>query len=323
MLRLAVTAFALGLLAPAGALAPAARAQAAAPAGVPVRDHGLVGTWFAPASGRRGPVILVLGGSEGGEQTVKRLGAAFAAQGYGVLALAWFGAEGLPPHLQEIPLEYFGRAIDWIEAQPLADAGRIGLYGVSKGGEAALLIASRHSEIKAVAAAVPSSVVWQGINMTDWTSVKSSFSLDGRPVAFVPYDASAPFTTVLDLYERSLRHLDKHPEAAIPVERIAGPVLLLSGRQDALWPSSAMADQVIARLDAKGFKHPHRHLAYAEAGHVGVVPPLEASGGGSGAAPPNPAFPLGGTPEGNKAARAEAWAQTLAFFAEALGGPSK
>lgn len=318
-----IAVFALALAAPLaaapGPLAAQTAPAAVPPASVPVRDNGLVATWYPPASGKKGPVILVLGGSEGGETMVNYLGKAFSAKGYGVLALAWFQAEGLPPHLQEIPLEYFGKAIDWIEAQPLADAKRIGLYGVSKGGEAALLIASRHPEIRAVTAVVPSSVVWQGINFTNYMDVKSSFSVAGKPVAYLPYDQSAPFTSVLDLYERSLKFADKHPEAAIPVERINGPVLLLSGRQDALWPSSAMSDQVIARLDAKGFRHKHVHFAYDNAGHTGVVPPFEERPGASGSGE----FNMGGTPEGNKAAREDAWAKTQAFFAEALGGRDK
>jgi dienelactone hydrolase len=323
MRKLTLATLALGLcalpLGQAGAGAQTAPAvEKTAPASVKVRENGLVATWYPPASGRKGPVLLVLGGSEGGEAMVGLMGRAFAEQGYGVLALAWFQAEGLPPHLQDVPLEYFAKAIDWIEAQPLADAKRIGIYGVSKGGETALLIASRHPEIKAVVAAVPSSVVWQGINFTDYMSVKSSFSAGGRPVAYVPYDQSAPFTSVLDLYQRSLKHIGKHPEAAIPVERINGPVLLLSGKADALWPSTEMSEQVIARLDARGFKHKHQHLAYDDAGHSGVVVPL---GGGAAAAPGG--FNMGGTPEGNAKARADAWTRTLAFLAEALGGPSR
>jgi uncharacterized protein len=300
--------------------APLAAQSVIAPQGVAVRENGLVATWFAPATGKRGPVLLVLGGSEGGEDTGKRVGAAFAAQGYGVLALAYFKAEGLPEQLQEIPLEYFARALRWIEAQPLADARRIGVYGVSKGGETALLLASRHPQIKAVVAGVPSSVVWQGINFADYTSVKSSFSLDGKPVPFLPYDMSAPFTGIHDLYLRSLRTLDRHPETIIPVEKIAGPVLLISGKSDTLWPSALMADQVIARLDAKGFKHPHRHLAYADAGHGAAVPPARA---GAPASASSWATALGGTEAGNNAAREDSWKQILAFFAQALGSPAK
>jgi dienelactone hydrolase len=292
-----------------------AQTVAAVPAGIAVRDNGLVATWYPPASGKRGPVILVLGGSEGGEDGSKRLGARLAAHGYGVLSLAYFKAEGLPPQLQEIPLEYFDKAVDWLKAQPLADAAHIGLYGISKGGETALLLASRHREFSAVVAAVPSSLVWQGINFNDYTSVKSSFSLAGQPVPFLPYDTSAPFSGILDLYQRSLKHVREHPDAVIPVERIAGAVLLLSGKSDTLWPSSEMADQVMARLDASHFRYPHRHIAYPQAGHGGVLPPSDV--------PAQNAMMdgLGGTPEGNAAARADAWAQTLAFFDTALGGP--
>src|SRR4051812_44258619 len=225
-------------LAAAPAMLGAQTIAAPAPAGVSVRDDGLVATWYPPASGKRGPVILALGGSEGGEQGGKRIGAALAAHGYGVLSLAYFKADGLPAQLQEVPLEYFARAIAWLQRQPLADPGRIGLYGISKGGETALLLASRQSEIKAVVAAVPSSVVWQGINFADYTSVKSTFSLDGRPVPYLPYDMHAPFAGILDLYQRSLKHAEEHPDAVIPVERIHGPVLLLSAEGDSLWPST-------------------------------------------------------------------------------------
>jgi dienelactone hydrolase len=262
-------------------------------------------------------VILVLGGSEGGEEGGKRIAQAFAREGYGALALAYFKAEGLPQQLQEIPLEYFDKGIAWLLNQPLADKGKVAIYGISKGGETALLVASRNPGIKAVIAAVPSSVVWQGINFADYTSVKSSFSLNGQPVAYLPYDTSAAFTGVFDLYQRSLKFADQHPEAVIPVERIGGPILLLSGRADSLWPSSAMADQVIARLDARGFRYPHRHIAYPDAGHAGAIPPSE------GGPAPSAYNSLGGTTEGNAAARADSWTQTLAFLKASIGEPAR
>lgn len=321
MRKLVLSAASLTLLAAPAQVAPiAAQTAPAAVAGVPVRDNGLVGTWFAPASGRPGPVLIVIGGSEGGERGARGVGAAFAHQGYGVLALAWFQAEGLPPTLQEIPLEYFTKAVDWVAAQPLAAPGRIGMFGISKGGEAVLLVASRDPRIRAVVAGVPSSVVWQGINMADWTSVKSSFSAGGAPVAFVPYDDSQMFTGILDLYQRSLKRAAEHPDAAIPVERIAGPVLLLSGRDDKLWPSSEMSDQVIARLDAKGFAHKRRHIAYEGAGHLAAVP-LPPGAPPALASLDTGGLDLGGTPEANAAARADAWKQVTAFFAESLGAP--
>ncbi|MES2987406.1 MAG: acyl-CoA thioester hydrolase/BAAT C-terminal domain-containing protein [Pseudomonadota bacterium] len=312
-----VTTSALALCAlalPAPIAAQQTNRQAVALTGVAVRDNGLVATWYPPASGKRGPVILVLGGSEGGEGGGKRLGAALAKQGYGVLALAYFRAEGLPEQLQEVPLEYFSKAIAWLKAQPLADAKHIGLYGISKGGEAALLIASREPAIRAVVAAVPSSVVWQGINFANYNDVKSTFSLSGQPVPYLAYDTSAPFTGIFDLYERSLKFAGAHPEAVIPVETINGPLLLLSAKSDALWPSAAMGDQVIARLDAKGFKFRHEHIAYPDAGHGAMSPP-NGSGNNAGAAN------MGGTEAGNGFARADSWARIAAFFKASIGEP--
>lgn len=285
---------------------------ATASAGIPVRDHGLVGTWYPPADGRRGPAILALGGSDGGEIGGRYVAEALAKQGYGVLALAYFGAKGLPSSLEEVPLEYFDRALDWLKANPGVDANRIGVYGISIGGEAALVLGTRHPELRAVVAAVPSSVVWQGINMRDFTSVKSTFSEAGKPLAFVPYDRSAPFTSVLDLYQRSLATAAEHPDAAIPVERIGGSLLLVSAKDDRLWPSAEMSEQVMARLKASGFKRRHEHLSYADAGHGAMSPP-------SGDAGMRGRDNLGGTPEGNAAARADMWPKVLAFFADELG----
>lgn len=303
----------LALAAPAVAQqAPAT--QATAPEGIAVRDNGLVATWYPPASGKRGPAILVLGGSEGGEGVSKAIGRKFAEQGYGVLALAYFRTPGLPEQLQEIRLEYFRAATDWLASQPLVDTSRIGIWGASKGGEAVLLIAAHDPRFHAVVAAVPSSVVWQGINYANFMDNKSSFSLDGKPMAYVPYDNSTGFKSVLDLYQRSLAKAGDYSDAVIPVERIAGAVLLISGADDAMWPSGPMARQVIDRLDAKHFRFAHRQLDYPNAGHAIAFPNAPTKPTGD-----TPQMQLGGTDEGNAAARADAWKQTLAFFADALG----
>ena len=73
-----------------------------------------------------------------------------------------------------------------------------------------MLVASRHPRIKAVIAAVPSSVVWQGINMRDFTSVKSTYSLAGKPVPYV-----AGRFQVVQSYD--LRASDMFPSGAVAV----------------------------------------------------------------------------------------------------------
>ncbi len=287
-------------------------AAAQSDTGVPVHDNGLVATWYAPA--KKAPVIIALGGSECGENGGRLLASSLAKEGFGALALAYCGAEGLPPAVQNIPLEYFTKAIDWVGQQQLTDHNRIGIYGISIGAEAVLLAASRDRRIKAVVAGSPSSVVWQGFDPHNYASVAPTYTFEGKPVPYVPYDMSKPFTSIFDLYQRSLATLPEHPDAVIPADNINGPVLLISGKADTLWPSTAMADQVMARLDAKNFRFAHEHVAYDNAGHVAPVPPEE-----------HPALAsleaLGGTKDGNTAARAAAWDRTVAFFKKYLGDP--
>jgi dienelactone hydrolase len=305
-----LAAAAMGIATPVEAQGTASDRAAPMPSGKPIRTDGLVGTWFAPASGKRSAALLVLGGSGGGLKSAEAIGARFATEGFGVLALAYFGAEGLPPVLQNIPLGYFTTALDWMKRRPLVDPDRIGLYGISIGGETALVVASRHPEIAAVVAAVPSSVVWQGYDPADYRSIESTYVENGVPLPFLPYDTSAAFTGVHDLYVRSLAHRDEHPQAIIPVERIGGAVLLLSAEDDALWPSTEMADQVMARLDAHHFTHVHRHIAYPDAGHGALSPAATGKA--------DAFHQMGGTKTGNAFARADAWARTIAFFKQQI-----
>ena len=97
------------LLWPASASAQTA-GQCTLPADRPVvtqdiAEGGLVAQYIRP-EGETGrlPALIVLGGSEGGTRWVRRAGALFAAQGYAVLAISYFRAEGLPPGLELIPL---------------------------------------------------------------------------------------------------------------------------------------------------------------------------------------------------------------------------
>ena len=294
---------------------PAVAAEREAPEPVTTLGPGMVGAWFPPASDKD-PLLLVLGGSEGGLRGAQPAARRLSEHGYGTLGLAYFDAPGLPAALKEVPLEGVEAAVDWLRAQPGLAKRPIAVFGVSKGGELALLLASRDPRLCAVVAGVPSNVVWAGIDMKNPAVpvTTASWSWQGKPLAFVPY-ADGPFRGVRDLYERSL--VKAAPEAAIPVEKIRGPVLLISGKADQLWPSTPMADAVMARLDARHFVWPHSHLAYDNAGHASVGPPLPADS-------PNlkALAGLGGTPEGNNAARADGWPRIAAFLDQAFQGKS-
>ena len=111
--------------------------------------------------------MLTLTGSVGG-LTMTDTSIALQAEGFTVLLLSYFRGPGQNPNAELVPLEYFATALAWLRRQPEVDSARVGIVGVSKGAEAALVVAVRHPELKAVVAALPSSVVWPGITASGY-----------------------------------------------------------------------------------------------------------------------------------------------------------
>jgi hypothetical protein len=81
----------------------------------PIRTEGIVGTLFLPANSGPHPAVIVLNGGDGGIDEYR--GAIVASHGYAALNLGYFGMDGLPRGLVNIPLEYFGNAIRWMRTQ--------------------------------------------------------------------------------------------------------------------------------------------------------------------------------------------------------------
>lgn len=284
-----------------------------------VRADGLNGVLYRPKGDKPAPLIIMLGGSEGGLQAASRVGIGFVEHGYAVLALAYFMDDGLPQTLENIPLEYFDRALDWTKAQPGINAKRIGVFGGSRGSEAALLLASRRSEITAAAAFAPSGVVWQGLNFQNPMNMGPAWTVDGKAIPFLKPDGRAykPGGAMKPMFDHALADIDAHPEAEIPVEKINGPVLLISGKDDQLWPSAVLSERIVARLKAMHFRNDVTHLSYKGAGHlVFMGDPSSANAAAALKAPSNPM--LGGSGAANMAAWSDDWPKTLAFFDKAL-----
>lgn len=270
---------------------------------IEVREPDVVGELWVPESPGPHPGVVALSGSGGGIPAW--WGSLLAPRGIAVLAAAYFGVEPLPAVLCEAPLETVVSAAAWLQGRPEVRAGPVGLVGGSKGAELALLAASMLPDaFGPVAAIAPQSVAWFGYDPTGTVaglSLRSSWSLDGVPVPFVP---AVPGVTMertglglrsIGVYLAALEQADAVKAAAIPVERARGPLLLLSGGQDAACPSSAMAEMICERMAAHGRRQDVQHLHFPECGHV-VVRPWPA-----GQMPPTP-FDNGGTPEALDAA---------------------
>jgi dienelactone hydrolase len=120
------------------------------PEGRRVTENGLLANYYPPQGEGKHPGVLMLGGSEGGlGPGVGRMAKALQAKGFAVLHVSYFAAPGQPAKLELVPLETFDRALDWLKAQAEVDAGRLAVVGGSKGAEAALIVATRHPDLRA------------------------------------------------------------------------------------------------------------------------------------------------------------------------------
>jgi len=289
-----------------------------------VHERGLSGVLYQPASPDLKPAVLVLGGSSGGLAWSSQVAALLARRGFAALALAYFGLDELPPQLVQIPLEYFVAACEWLIAQSGVRPDALGVIGISRGAELALTLGSRLPYLRSVVAYCPSSVVWSGL-CGDRPSALPAWTANGRSIPFFSLMTPALSPVRDQAFRESPIPLAPIFDAAlarplpadvfIPVEQTNGPILLVSGEGDAMWPASRMGHRIMERLAAHKHPFPSRHVHYPNAGHL-MRPP------GAPTSVLDGKFALGGTPAGQAVANRAAWLETVAFLLERLGPTS-
>jgi len=97
--------------------------------------------------------------------------------------------------------------------------------------------------------------------------------------------------------------------AEIPVEDIHGPVLLVSGKDDQIWPSSLMAARLTERLRQHGHRFGDENLSYDRVGHWIPTEYLPTAGERHGMK-----LAIGGTAEDTARAMADSWPRILSFL---------
>ena len=299
----------------------------------PIRTEGIVGTLFLPPGDGPHPAVIVVTGGGGGIDEYR--GAILASHGYAALNLGYFAMEGLPRGLVNIPLEYFENAIRWMRAQPWLRDHFLAVWGESRGGELALLLGATFTEINAVIAWAPSGVTFWALGLAEPgdTRPRAAWTFRGKPLPYLQENnanmepspvvepkrpvAFAPF------YLSHLRDVRAVERATIPVEKTRGPILLVSGADDQMWPSSALADIAMRRLETHRHPYPFRHLKYEGAGHLILVPggprttrtmrlQVEGMSGRL--------LSMGGTPKADAEAGVDAWRSLLEFLEASIKG---
>lgn len=289
-----------------------------------VREEGLVGTLFVPQVHPAPPVVITLNGSNGGinENRAELL----ATHGFAVFTLGYFGMDGLPAELANIPLEYFEKAFSWLKKRTDLNGEKIAVLGASRGGELALILGSWFPKsIKAIVSLVPSSVIYGG--SPEGGSPMPAWLYKGMPLAqeatipdFEP-KAGVDREHAIWLTSYFLKGMENNPKgfekAAIPVENIVCPVLLISGGDDQMWPSSLYSEQIKARI-AKGTAA-SVHLDYPKAGHLIGVPFLPAPNAISQHHVDKLWYYMGGSAKDDELAKQDSWPKMIQFLKDNLG----
>ena len=235
-----------------------------------VNEEGFQANYYASNGTEKKASIVLIGGGQWGDywaqQSVKK--------GFSGLSIPYTGREGLPSLPEEINLEYFENALKWLKEQPSVDPNKIIVMGASRNAELALVIASIFPDlVSGVIAYAPSSVSWSNTVLPyNSNELKPSWKYKGVDIPYVPMEKISANDTdkieTLEYWKSGLAKTEYVTQAAIRVEKINGPILLFSGKDDKIWPSSLMVNMIEERLKERDFKFDFQNIQYAEAGHL-------------------------------------------------------
>lgn len=215
--------------------------------------------------GKKQPLIVGLGGSEGGNAWTsdywKKTREQFIEKGYSFLAVGYFGCKNTPAILDKIAIEDVHNAIVEATKNKQISKKKIAIVGGSRGADLALLLGSYYKDIKCVVGLVSSHAVFPGhtqeFNSSCWT-------YQNKELPFIPVnDEAVPFLMKRDLrgaFEAMLTDKISEEKALIKIENIKAPILLLSATKDEICPSTPMAEKMIARLKSFHFKYNFNHI---------------------------------------------------------------
>lgn len=224
-----------------------------------IEDIPGLGRLYAPTGNAAVPHVLVLHGSEGAWSGFAHLQAAiFAASGIAALPFGYSVGGNLwnAGLIENVPLDRTAAALNAMRSRSRS-TGKVGVYGVSRGAEHALLLAvlmatdSTLHAPDAVAVHAPPDVICGAFDGREWRD-------PGDP-GWQAWDPARRAWTWKGSSEALL------PTQPIEIERYPGPLLISAGEKDTTW-SSVMSKRLADRYAAGG--RTAEQLLFPEEGHV-------------------------------------------------------
>uniref|UniRef100_A0A8P0PFC2 Acyl-CoA thioesterase 6 n=2 Tax=Canis lupus familiaris TaxID=9615 RepID=A0A8P0PFC2_CANLF len=255
------------------------------------------------------PGIIDLYGSGGG--LCEYRASLLAGHGFAALALAYFRFEDLPEYLDDLQLEYFEEAVNFMLQHPKVKGPNVGLLGFSKGGDLCLSMASF---LKGITATVLiNSCVANTVAPLPYKDMIIP-SLGSDPKRYTINESG--LLNFMGIWENPLE--GSNQKSIIPFERAQGPFLFIVGMDDNNWKSSFYAQIASERLQANGKDRPEI-ICYKGTGHC-IEPPYFPVCRASVHAVLGQPICHGGEPEFQSRAQVDAWQRIQTFFHKHLNG---
>ncbi|KAL7388431.1 hypothetical protein ABVT39_013708 [Epinephelus coioides] len=270
---------------------------------IPVQEGRIRGVLFIPPGKGPFPGIVDLY-TFGGRLTEARA-SLLANKGFVVLALAYFGYEGLPKKPKKLELEYFEEAVTYLRRQPEVKGPGIGIISISHSGGLALAMSSFLSGISATVC----------INTCNANTV---LPLHYKDIVMPPLPSVIWKIRITTSWLLNIRNalsdpsLEKNKASLIPIERASCQFLFAVSEDDCNWNSPLFAEQAAATLRKHG-KESFEVVTYPKAGHFLEVPYMPYCPSAFHAAVGREVV-FGGEPKAHIEAQLDLWERVQEFF---------
>ena len=226
---------------------------------IPVKTGSIHGTLFIPEGNGPFPSIITLYGGNKRRQVVEDAAGILSNHGFVTLALAYFGVDGLNKSYAQEPIriEFFEEAIHYLMNHEKVNPDAIGVYGISKGGDIALSMASYLSQVKAVAC-INGSISSIGTKTTFGNKSTEMLPASFDKVSYLP-------DQTLNI-KNALNNPRDHPDSIHNFQDSKADILMIAGLDDYNWDSELFVDIAKERMDHVGKTNYELHK-YPGLGH--------------------------------------------------------
>nr|XP_020499657.1 acyl-coenzyme A thioesterase 1-like [Labrus bergylta] len=230
---------------------------------IPVKEGNIRGVLFTPPGPGPFPAVLDLY-TFGGGLSEKR-SSLLANRGFVALTVALYGHDDMPRQIEEVHLDYFEEAVEFLRKHDKVGGKGVGVISLSKSGDLALSVASYLSGVAAT--------VW--INGCSANTIFPIYYKKSQLLPPLLFDMSK--LVVHESGASIIKYGVHDPQAEenkatqVPIEKAKGRFLFVASEDDLNWDSKTYMDMMAKRLKHHG-KDNFECVSYPGAGHY-LEPP--------------------------------------------------